>query len=233
MTPRERDELDALAGEYVLGLLPGAEMAHIDRRLAGDADLRYAVAYWQERLQPLASLPRPVDPAPGLWDRIAAALPHEAPPQRAPARAGLWESLAFWRWASVTAAGAALALALFTVLRPAPEMAYIAVLQAPDRTAGWIVHAAPGQPVRLAPLARTDVAADKSLQLWTLYDRAQGPVSLGLVTAQDRALEFPRDKLPGLKEGQLFEITLEPYGGSPLGRPTGAVLFKGLTVRTS
>jgi anti-sigma-K factor RskA len=29
--------------------------------------------------------------------------------------------------------------------------------------------------------------------------------------------------------GQLFEITLEPSSGSPTGRPTGPVLFKGNT----
>lgn len=232
MTPQQRDDLDALAGEYVLGLLSADEMKRVELRLADDIDLRGAVAFWQDRLQPLASLPVPIEPAPELWRRIETALPRTSQPQRSAARTGLWDSLAFWRWATVTATAATLVLALITLLRPATEVSYVAVLQAPDRTAGWIVQATASQPVRLAPLLKIDVAAGKSLQFWTLYDRAQGPVSLGLVTAQDRTLVFPPDKLPGLKEGQLFEITLEPYGGSPVGRPTGAVLFKGLTVRT-
>jgi anti-sigma-K factor RskA len=48
---------------------------------------------------------------------------------------------------------------------------------------------------------------------------------------------------PGLKQergenapppgpDQLFEITLEPAGGSPTGRPTGPILFKGNTTQT-
>jgi anti-sigma-K factor RskA len=232
MTPQERDELDALAGEYVLGLLSPATMEGLERRLASDPELRKAVAYWQDRLLPLTSLPKPAETDPALWKRISDDLPSDRPIRRASAKSGLWQSLAFWRSASAVAVGAALVLALSTVTRLPIEPAYIAVLQRPDATPGWIVHAAPGQPVRLTPLVRTDVAANQSLQFWTLFDKAQGPVSLGLVTSQEHTVEFPAEKLPGLKEGQLFEITLEPYGGSTVGRPTGAVLFKGLTVRS-
>jgi anti-sigma-K factor RskA len=32
-------------------------------------------------------------------------------------------------------------------------------------------------------------------------------------------------------QNQLFEITLEPEGGSPNGRPTGPILFKGNAAR--
>ena len=36
--------------------------------------------------------------------------------------------------------------------------------------------------------------------------------------------------LPTLEREQLFELTLEPETGSPIGRPTGPILYVGRTV---
>ena len=47
-----------------------------------------------------------------------------------------------------------------------------------------------------------------------------------------RTLELPLKDLPPPGPDQLFEITLEPAGGSPTGRPTGPILFKGNTTQT-
>jgi anti-sigma-K factor RskA len=44
------------------------------------------------------------------------------------------------------------------------------------------------------------------------------------------ALRFPARPAPAIGEGQLFEISVEPEAGSPIGRPTGPVLFIGRTV---
>ena len=55
-------------------------------------------------------------------------------------------------------------------------------------------------------------------------------VSLGLVKP-GQSLEVPLDKLPPLQPNQLFEITLEPYNGSPINRPTGPILFIGRAVK--
>jgi anti-sigma-K factor RskA len=71
----------------------------------------------------------------------------------------------------------------------------------------------------------------KSLQLWTLWDRARGPVSVGLMQ-ELRNAELRLDGLPGATVEQLFEVTLEPAGGSPTGRPTGPILMKGNAGRT-
>jgi anti-sigma-K factor RskA len=38
--------------------------------------------------------------------------------------------------------------------------------------------------------------------------------------------------LPSPATNQFFEITLEPAGGSPTGRPTGPILFKGNAAET-
>ena len=46
---------------------------------------------------------------------------------------------------------------------------------------------------------------------------------------QARTLQLSLKDLPAPRPDQLFEITLEPATGSPTGRPTGPVLFKGNT----
>ena len=81
--------------------------------------------------------------------------------------------------------------------------------------------------VEMLPLQSIDVPAGKALEIWTLWDRAVGPRSVGLI---DRARSTPLrlDNLP-LGRDQLFEITLEPASGSPTGRPTGPIIAKGTT----
>jgi anti-sigma-K factor RskA len=66
------------------------------------------------------------------------------------------------------------------------------------------------------------------LEVWTLPSRERGPVSVGLMN-QARTLTLSLKDLPATRTDQLFEITLEPATGSPTGRPTGPVLFKGNT----
>ena len=102
----------------------------------------------------------------------------------------------------------------------APEtIRYVAVLQSPDKKdAGWIVEASVGGKLRLTPLATTTVAPQKVLQFWTKAQSASGPTSLGLV-APDRVTEIDVARLPTLEREQLFELTLEPEGGSTIGRP--------------
>jgi anti-sigma-K factor RskA len=78
----------------------------------------------------------------------------------------------------------------------------------------------------LLPLRGIEVPAGRVLEIWTLWDRARGPVSLGTL-ASARSVPLRLDHLPRTSRDQLFEITLEPAGGSPTGRPTGPILMKG------
>ncbi|HCP03638.1 MAG TPA: anti-sigma factor, partial [Pseudomonas sp.] len=41
------------------------------------------------------------------------------------------------------------------------------------------------------------------------------------------------EQIGAVQAGQLFELTLEPEGGSPLNRPTGPVLYIGRAVLTA
>ena len=64
------DDIQRVAGEYVLGTLSAASRAGVEVRMANDAALRTAVELWQEKLAPLHTLVKPVEPSPQLWTRI-------------------------------------------------------------------------------------------------------------------------------------------------------------------
>jgi len=97
-------------------------------------------------------------------------------------------------------------------------------------TPGAIVEIDESGEAWLLPLQEIEVPEGRALQVWTLQDRATGPVSIGLI-ADARRLRLNIGKLPPTGPDQLFEITLEPETGSPTGRPTGPILFKGTTAR--
>lgn len=223
----EFDKPDELAGAFVLGTLSAARRAQVEVRMKTDAELRRAVAEWEAKLLPLTSLAAPMEPSAQLWTRIE----HSVGLRRKPAPAGgWWNSLKFWR--GLSASGFALALVLaFTLFTQAPQQTrFMVVLVAPqDKAPGWVVQASGDNRVKLIPLGTLEVPADKSLQFWTKADDWKGPVSLGLVKPGE-SLEVALDKLPPLQPNQLFEITLEPYAGSPLDRPTGPVLHIGRAV---
>jgi anti-sigma-K factor RskA len=245
--------IEELAGEYVLGTLSAARRREVEERLPLDAGLRDAVQRWQAQLLPLAALAEPVQPSEALWQRIESSLEQQrataqagppaqaAPPAtsqhravRVPARASWWDSVKLWRGLAGTGFAAAAVLASVLVTRladapPAPQ--YLVVLVAPqDKAPGWVVQASSPRQLSLIPLGQTEVPAEKSLQFWTKGDNWQGPVSLGLVKP-GQTIQIPLDKLPPLQPNQLFELTLEPASGSPLNRPTGPIQFIGRAVK--
>ncbi len=109
------------------------------------------------------------------------------------------------------------------------EPQYLALLQAPNNGSPWLV-VVDAKAVHLRPLKPIEATAGKSLQFWTKPEGASGPTSLGLVAA-GRPTTIPLNRLPGVGQNQLFEVTLEPEAGSPLNRPTGPVLAVGKITR--
>src|SRR5262245_49925899 len=88
-----------IAAEYVLGVLGAEERREVERRLPHEPALAADVAFWEERLGGLADAIPPVTPSPETWSRIETKLATGAP-----ARSGLWQSLAFWRAFAIGAA---------------------------------------------------------------------------------------------------------------------------------
>lgn len=234
------DERDRLASEYVLGLLDAEEMRRCEERLARDAGLAVQVELWRARLAELDATAAPVTPDPALWPRIEAALAVPAPKaaRPAPARpsrlATWWESVSLWRGYGLAASAALVLLALGVVhlaRQAAQAPVLVAVLISDQNQPAAVVNAFRDGRTELLALSALKAPEGKSLQVWTLWDRERGPVSVGLLEAM-RNVELSVEGLPAPAAEQLYEVTLEPAGGSPTGRPTGPILMKGNASRT-
>jgi len=225
------EELQRLAGEYVLGTLPLAARLQVERRMQDEPLLRAEVDAWERRLLPLTALAAPVEPSPKLWPRIAGNLRPQAVTDAGGWRRW-WGDLRLWRALAGLALAATLVLANMLLLRPdAAQPAYMVVLVSPQqRNAGYVVQASLNNQLTLTPLEGTPVPRQKSLQFWTKGKDWSKPESLGLVTP-NQPLKVALGKLPQVEAGQLFEITLEPEAGSPTGRPTGPILYIGRAVK--
>lgn len=229
MTETDREDLDALAGEYVLGTLPADERRAAEARYAADAGFRAAVSRWEARLQPLADTAGEVAPPAGVLEAAMARI--DAAPAAAPAEnvVALRREVRRWRWTSALVGAAAAALAGIVVvdrLAPPAQSEFVAVLTAGGDSPAFVatVDVARGT---LAIRRVTDAPpADKSFELWAVEPNTV-PVSLGLV--DDANLSRTLAQAPA---GLLLAISLEPKGGSPTGVATGPIVFSGALVPT-
>lgn len=209
------DDLQLLAGEYVLGTLPAAERLAVSQRLATEPALQQAVNDWEERLLPLTHLAEPVPLPTHLASRIEASLrglrqqaraqsaPAAMPPRSTSGR--WWNHLGLWRALAGSGFAMAAVMAAVLVTRTAPVAAppkFMVVLVAPqDKAPGWVVQANSTRQISLIPLGVAEVPADKALEFWTKADGWNGPVSLGLVKP-GQPLQLALDKLPPLQPNQ-------------------------------
>jgi anti-sigma-K factor RskA len=219
MIPGTPQELDILAGEYVLGVLEPDAAREVEAALPDHEELRHAVAFWQERLHPLAALAAPAEPPPKAWQRIESRLDAPAATKPSP-----WRSLALWRSAAMIAAAIAACLALYIALAPPAGPLYVAVLRAPQQQAPSFVATGGRNHLRLRSVAQEQPPHDRSFELWEVLPGAK-PQSLGVLPADGR---LERSTLPQpLADGTTLAISIEPKAGSPTGQPTGPVVFVG------
>lgn len=220
------------AAEYVLGTATAREAAAMPAAMRVDPELADAVAAWERELAPLSGLAPPEAPPPGLWERIEAAV---APAASVPAgRQRGWRNwkvrlLGTWAGGATAAALAMGALLLLAEPEPRPLMTVMVA----DRTQGaWSAQVQRDGAIRLTAIAPAfgDVdrptPPDRVMQLWALPPGATAPTSLALLPRDRRGVTVPAPAVRP-QAGMLIEITLEPQGGSPTGRPTGPVLFIG------
>jgi anti-sigma-K factor RskA len=229
----DRDDLDALAGEYVLGTLPADERRAAEARYAADAGFRRAVASWEIRLQPLAEAAVEIPAGAALRGRVLAAIA-DAPAN--PAEVGgnviaLRRAVRRWQITSALVGAAAAVLAAVVVvgeLRPAPQTEFVAVLTAGGDSPAFVatVDTAAGT-ISVRRVAEA-APADKSYELWSIAPN-EAPKSLGVV--EQVSLTQPLPVSPS-GDDLTLAITLEPKGGSPTGAPTSAPIFSGVLVAT-
>ncbi len=223
MIPEDREELDMLAGEYVLGVLDAEAAREVEAALTANTGLRRAVAFWEERLDGLAAAADPAEPPADGWSRVEARL---GPARAEPDTARLWNSLALWRGATAVAAAAAACLAIVVALPRTP---------APPSLVGILRGTEPGQPewvatagehgLDLRAVSPATAPNRRVFQLWAIAPGSTRPRSLGVIGGNGRlALAQASARL---RDGDTLAISVEPPGGSPTGQPTGPVEFTG------
>jgi anti-sigma-K factor RskA len=219
LSPDDPD--DALAAEFVLGVLPLGERATVQDRIRRDSRFAARVAAWAERLAPLDDATPEVAPPPDLLDRIEARLFPTPAPRR---RARFWMGLA-----GGAAAAAALAAAILVVVPPGPgapppdapaqaRAILSAELVAEDTTLVFAALWREDGGLDVTRVAGDGAGAGQDYQLWLIGDDGV-PASLGLI--RDGSA---RAVVPGLAPGLVLAVSLEPAGGSTTGQPTGPVL---------
>ncbi len=234
MTDHAHDVLDA-ASDYVLGLMPEGESRLFEHVMERDAALARHVAGMREELLPLDLSATPRDLPEDFLDRVKIALgPQDNPPAPQTAPAFAHQKPANSPFAPRPILGL-IAAALVGVavglgagwLRPQPEPRVVAVLLDDRGVPQAVIEDYGNDSASVRFVADIDVPADRSLQVWTLPSPELGATSLGVLDgAAPARLRF--DDLPDPNAQQLYEVTLEPAGGSPTGRPTGPVVGKGL-----
>jgi anti-sigma-K factor RskA len=216
---RDPELITLLAGEYVLGTLPRAARARLEHVATSNSAVRAEIAFWQERLLPLALALAPIAPRADTYARIAARLGLARPkPRRSRAR-----------WLVPLAAAAVVLLAIGITWRLVTvEPAYVnnATVTQPDGRPLWQIGISErGDRLRIAATGAASPGTDKDFELWALSDTGGAPVSLGLVPVngvERRSLD-ERQRAAVLAARQLA-ISIEPRGGSPTGAPTGPVV---------
>src|SRR5439155_19026908 len=211
--------------EYVVGRLRGRARERFERLARTDRVLTDAVRTWEERLLPLAEQLPPIAPPVRVWAAILARI------RGAPAaRASLWSSLGLWR-ALASASLATVVVLAAVLLKSAPEVpqgALVVVLAGTDAKPVLVASADRlSRYLSVKPVARVELAADRTLELWMLPDGAN-PRSLGLISATGVArVALPAPADDALRNIPALAVSLEPRGGSPTGLPTGPVLYSG------
>lgn len=237
------DDIDALAGEYVLGTLDPGERAAVAARRQREPALDRAILEWERRLGPLAAGVRPVPPPPGLLDRIAPRLSPALHGLGAGTQAGkpsgagadvlrLERRLRSWQWATAGAAALAASLAIVVGVREAtrPSQSYVAVFVQDDVTPSFVMSVDLDTRTVTVRAVAARPQPNRSYQLWIQSDQlGPAPRSLGLIEidaagTSRRTLELDR----ALLRAATFGVSVEPLGGSPTGRPTSPALHSKL-----
>jgi anti-sigma-K factor RskA len=232
-------EDDFAAAEFALGTLDPAERTALAARRLREPELEAAIRGWEERLAPLAEAVPPIEPPRDYFQDIQARL--RAPAATAtPIRprpvddaiAALKGCLARWRAAAIGAASLAAMLAIGFVAREttretAPRE-YVAVLQKDAASPAFAVTVnLDTREMTVRPVA-APAPAGKSYELWIIDKQLGAPRSLGVI---DAANVVRADKLAAFDRAVVadatYAVTIEPPGGSPDGKPSGAPVWLG------
>ncbi|WP_296255042.1 MULTISPECIES: anti-sigma factor [unclassified Pseudomonas] len=219
MNYRQPELRRALAADYAIGLMPLTARRRFENLLLDDPDLRAEVARWQESLVGLTGSLEPQPVSDHVWQRIVARIE--------PQRLHVPEKPPFWSWMRVAAMACSLLIAVLVgVIYTRDKPDFNATLVADNQQPALTVQAF-DRYLKVEPLAVASVDSDRTLELWAIA--ADGvPVSLGVLPNDGKGRIELNERQRKLLSGQTtMAISLEPKGGSPTGKPTGPILYKG------
>jgi anti-sigma-K factor RskA len=235
MTPGEyghesgRTQDEVLAGEYVLGVLSAEARRRVEQRMVADKGFALLVERWQSDLSSLNEDYQEESPGAAVYSHIERRLFGVEPSVVA---TGIWNAASFWRWVALGASTVAVAAIVFasSVYQPSRTPApIVAQLSAPENPLNLLVSfdAATGR-AKIVPVA-SGAREEKSLQLWFVPESGN-PRSLGVFQpGADGELLIPADLRQTMTAGVRIAVSLEPFGGSPTGLPTGPIVASGTT----
>ncbi len=200
----------------------------VERRMAGDEAFSQIVARWQADMASFNHDYDEVTPRAAVLEQLEQRL--FAAPLTSKVKVNLWNSMAFWRCLSLgtsLAAAAALIYASGIASPPSRDGMLVAELSAPSNSVNMLAsYDAESGRMRIVPVAAGH-AQEKSLELWLVPGQGD-PFSLGILPADAGGeLVIPSDLRDRLSGGTTLAVSLEPFGGSPTGKPTGAIVASG------
>lgn len=206
-----QDEADALAAEYVLGVLDLADRVAVEKRIKSDDDFAALVTAWENHFAGLndefAETAAPMH----ILEAIEARL-HPTPVK---------QKRNWFAWIGGPVAAGALALAIaFTLPPSAPPAEVVAELVAADRSLVYQASYGDGT-LQVTRVAGTGPGAGKDHELWIIAP-GEAPKPLGILG--DDGLRVTTERPPA---GWVLAVSVEPTGGSTTGAPTGPVILTG------
>lgn len=238
---------ETLAELYVLGALDDTQSNAVRERIEhpdteDDHVLATAVAAFGEAFHEIDATVTPLTPSESAKARLDAALdavvsdddePHAGRADNVTTLPPAQKRAAPWRPVALVAIAASVVLAVGLVWQAmiAQKPLVMAILMDDAGRSVAVIEAFSDDSFRVTPLAAFSPEDAQVLQVWTKPDPDGPPVSLGIL---DKAMRVQVDgpELPMPSADQLYEITVEPEGGSPTGLPTGPIVGKGLAQPT-
>ncbi|RAX39584.1 anti-sigma factor [Rhizobium tropici] len=222
---RSRDEV--LAGEYVLGVLSLEDRQKVERRMRSDRQFAAIVSRWEQNLSEFNEEYEAVTPAAAVFPKIEKRIFGEVA-----FGAHLWNSLMLWRSVAFGSLFLVAGVLVFAItnegsLRTSPGKQLTASLAGQNSPFNLLAN----YDVASGRLKITPVAAgkpeEKSLELWLI--RGSDPAeALGILPPTgDGEIVLSPELHAKLTEGAIIAVSVEPFGGSPTGKPTGDVVASG------
>ena len=218
---------ETTAAELALGVLDGDERAAALRRMIAEPAFASEVEQWRDHFGLLFA---------GVADHAApeGVLPRVESTISGGAR-GVTPIRPSNPWKPAALAASIAALAMTAVAFRPVAIAPVQVVAAPMIAAMAAADGSEGHPALYDAAAgmvkmpgEMPIPAGRSAQLWAIHGD-QPPIPLGTFKAAGPGMYVAEAKMGAvIAPGTKLAITIEPIGGSPTGKPTGAVIASGM-----